>query len=344
MNRHSAPGEPTVRDLGERALIDRIRQRAGPPPPEVLLGIGDDAAVLEPTRNAAEVITTDALVEGVHFDRAFSSAEDLGHKALAVCLSDLAAMGATPRTCLLSLALPDEVPASWFDGLLDGFFSLSTRYRTTLVGGNITRSPGPIYIDVTATGTVHRRRILSRRGARAGDDLYVSGFVGTAAAGLSWLQARATGGREMRAAVAAFTRPEPRVRLGELVGRNRAASACMDLSDGLADAITQIAQASGVGAEVKADAVPVHPEARAWFDELGLDPVQAALQGGEDYELLFVVSPKARRRFEGVCRMKSMPPMTRIGRMTRDQDLVLARGGHQEPLPAGYVHFRDTPA
>ena len=333
--------EPTVRDLGERALIERIRERAGHQS-GVVLGIGDDAAVMEPPRNALEVFTTDAVVEGVHFDRD-SSPHDVGHKALAICLSDVAAMGATPRASLLSLALPELTPASSFDALIDGFLSLAARHRVALLGGNITRSPGPLYVDVTAIGFVHRRRVLTRAGASAGDDLYVSGTVGAAAAGLKWLQSGADRGAPLDPCVAAYHRPEPRVRLGELVGRNRAATACMDLSDGLADAVAQVAGQSGLGAVVDAEAVPVHPHARMWFEQWGLDPVHAALTGGEDYELLFAVSPRLRRRFDAVCRTSGALPITRIGRVTRQMGLRLVRGGREEALPAGYVHFRDGP-
>src|SRR5947207_3394567 len=139
----------SISSLGERAIIERIRARLPPPPAWVIVGVGDDAAVLEPERNALEVITTDALVEGVHFDTAFVSPEDLGHKALAVNLSDLASMGAAPRAALLSLMLPPSWPVAHLDGLLDGMLALAQRSRITLVGGNITSSPGPLIVDVT---------------------------------------------------------------------------------------------------------------------------------------------------------------------------------------------------
>src|SRR3954469_21398057 len=161
------PESRSVSELGERALIERIRARIPAPPPWVIVGVGDDAAVIEPERNRLEVITTDAQVEGVHFDRRFSGPADIGHKALAVNLSDLAAMGAAPRAALLSLMLPPAWPVAHLDALLDGMLALAVRARITLVGGNITRSPGPLIVDVTVTGAVHRRRILTRAGARA---------------------------------------------------------------------------------------------------------------------------------------------------------------------------------
>src|SRR5204862_5303584 len=160
----------SVSQVGEHALIARIRARLPPAPPFVVVGIGDDAAVLEPERNALEVITTDSQVEGVHFDLAFSSPADVGHKALAVNLSDIAAMGASPRIALLSLVLPPTWPAAHVDALVDGMAALAARSTVSIVGGNIARSPGPLVVDLTVTGSVHRRRVLTRSGARAGDD------------------------------------------------------------------------------------------------------------------------------------------------------------------------------
>ena len=253
----------TVGEAGERQVIARVRARVPAPPAFVVVGIGDDAAVLEPPRNRLDIVTTDAAVEGVHFDRRFMDAGAIGHRVLAANLSDLAAMGAEPRTALLSLMLPDALPLAELDALLDAFLALAARTGTHLVGGNVTRSPGPLVIDVTVSGTAKRRKVLTRSGGRAGDELYVSGSVGGAAAGLAWLQqdrgADTPADPAVADAVARFLRPEPRLRLGLLAGRTRAASAAMDLSDGLADAVRQLAEASGTGARIEAAALPVHP-------------------------------------------------------------------------------------
>jgi thiamine-monophosphate kinase len=170
-------GGPTVADVGEHELIARIRARIAPPP-WVVVGPGDDAAVLEPEPRALQLLTTDALVEGVHFDRRFCPAAAIGHKALAVNLSDLAAMGGAPRAALLSLALPGDLPAADAEAIVDGLLALAARFKVALVGGNITRSPGPLVVDVTALGTVGRRRVLTRSGARPGDEVYVTGTLG----------------------------------------------------------------------------------------------------------------------------------------------------------------------
>src|SRR5262245_9758909 len=171
-----------------------IRARVPAPPSWLAVGIGDDAAVAAPERGALEILTTDALVESVHFDRRLSTPADIGWKALAVNLSDVAAMGGTPRLALLSLGIPDAVPATEIDELVGGFLALAAETGVTLAGGNITRSPGPLFVDVTVTGHARPRRVLTRAGGRPGDDLYVTGTVGAAAAGLSWWRERGADG------------------------------------------------------------------------------------------------------------------------------------------------------
>lgn len=329
----------TVADLGERALIARIAAAVPARPAAVVVGIGDDAAVVEPERGTLDVATTDALVEGVHFDRALCSPADAGHKALAVNLSDLAAMGAMPRHALLSLALPPTCPVSDVDELLAALLALAARHRTALIGGNVAASPGPLVIGVTATGSAKRRRVLTRAGARPGDVLYVSGRIGGAAAGLATLRGEAQGATEQDDCRRRWRRPEPRVRLGVALGRNRAARACIDLSDGLGDAVRQIAAASGAGARIEAAALPIDPQARAWFEAAGRDPVLAALQAGEDYELAFTAPPAFRGRLRHVRRMVGGLPLTAVGVITRETAVRLRRDGGDEPLPDGFEHF-----
>ena len=337
----SAEPRVSVADFTERELIARISSALPPPPPWMPVGIGDDAAVVEPERNRLEVLSVDALVEGVHFDRAFTPPEAIGHRALAVNLSDLAAMGAAPRLCLLSFALPPSFPVADFDAMTQGLVALAARYRMHVAGGNLTRSPGPLVLDVTVCGTVKRRQVLTRAGARPGDHLYVTGTVGSAAAGLAMLKEL---GREActpeNSCAARYLFPEPRIRMGLLAGRNRAASAAMDLSDGLADAVHQVAEAGGVGAVVDADALPIEPAARDWFSRHGEDPVTAAVSGGDDYELLLAVRPRLSRRLAEIRRHGGVE-LTRIGVCTEEREVRLKCGDAADrPLPKGYRHFR----
>jgi thiamine-monophosphate kinase len=339
---------PTVSSCTERELIARIQARLKPAPAWLQVGIGDDAAVVEPERNRLEVLSVDALVDGVHFDRAFSPPEAIGHRALAVNLSDLAAMGATPRMALLSMALPSAFPLADFDRIADGLAALAAATSTHIVGGNLTRTPGPLTIEVTVVGTVKPRRALTRTGARPGDELYVTGTIGAARAGLEILRAaHPTPIHQRHAAyescVARYQRPSARLRVGALLARNRAASACVDLSDGLADAARQIADASGVGVAILADSVPVDPGARAWFESRGVDPERSALEAGDDYELLFAVRPRLRRRLGAIARLFDVP-VTRVGACTAERGATLVRPGDDGPraieLPRGYGHFK----
>ncbi len=342
----------TVADIGEHAIIARVRDGLdGTSPATLVVGVGDDAAIIEPDRGKLLVLTTDALVEGVHFDHAFCPMRAIGHKALAANLSDVAAMGATPRYALLSLALPPSLAITALDQLVAGFSALATRHATAVVGGNITTSPGPLFVDVTAVGSVKRRRALTRAGARPGDILYMSGVVGAAAAGLGLLRAGTppvadidkqdgTPARDLDRCRDRYLYPEPRLRLGMHLAHHGAARSCIDLSDGLADGARQLASASGTGVVVDAAAIPVAPGARMWFGQQGVDPVTAALAGGEDYELLFTSPPGMRRRVDAARRRSGKPILTPIGYVTKETDCVLRRDGHDEPLPAGYEHFR----
>jgi thiamine-monophosphate kinase len=249
-------------------------------------------------------------------------------------------MGARPRAALLSMALPGTLDVAVVDGMLDGMLALAASHDVAIVGGNITRSPGPMMIDVTAIGSVRPRRVLTRSGARPGDDVYVTGTIGDAAVGLRSLQQACGAGLAPHACQKRFLRPEPRVRAGLLLGRNRAASACMDLSDGLADGVRQVAQASGVGMVIDAGALPIADQVRRWHEEHGNDPVLAAAGGGDDYELFFTLRPSWRGRLRGVQQHLADLPITRIGVITKERRLVIRTPGGDRELPEGFEHFR----
>ena len=329
----------TVADIGERALIAHVKARVSMPS-WVVIGPGDDAAVIRPERGAFDVLTTDALVDGVHFDRRFVPPDAIGHRALAANLSDLAAMGASPRAALLSLALPPSLDVTDFEQLVDGVLAVAATYKVTLIGGNITQTSGPLTVDITAIGSVKPRKILTRAGARPGDEVYVTGALGEAAVGLQRL--RFAGAEAADPCVVRYLRPQPRVRAGMLLGRNRAASSCMDVSDGLADCVRQVAEASGVGMTLDANKIPTPAEVREAQERREQDPLEPALSGGDDYELFFTVRPAHRGRLRAVCQHLGDLPITRIGVVTKGQELLVRDENGTRPLPTtyGYEHFK----
>ena len=307
---------------GEFSLIERFLSFF--PRARVPVGPGDDCAVLAPSRGAL-CVTTDAVVEDVHFTRSGFSAEDIGHKALAVNLSDLAAMGATPRWFLCALALPRDFSERELRGLARGMSALAREHRIALVGGNFT-SARELSITLTAAGEL-QGPALTRGGGRPGDLLYMSGTLGEARLGLIQLQA----GRRRGPAILRQRRPIPRIALGRLA--SRFASAGMDISDGLAQDLGHLCEASGVGAEVELAHLPLSPAVRE-----ALGP-ERALAGGEDYELLLAVPPEQARAFERAC-ARAGQRVTRMGRLTRGRRRVLRDPeGRLVAPPPGFDHF-----
>ena len=298
------------------------------PRPRVRLGPGDDCALLAPSRHAL-CVTTDAVVQDVHFSRAHFSPEDIGHKALAVNLSDLAAMGARPAWFLCALALPADFPAEDTLRLGRGMARLARESHIALVGGNVTRARE---LGVTLSVAGHAPpRPLTRAGGRPGDLLYVSGTLGEARLGLRQLQAGVRRGE----AVQRQRRPVPRLALGRLAARF--ASAGMDLSDGLSQDLGQLCRASGVGARVELARLPL---SRRVARDLGAG---GALAGGEDYELLLAVPPARARAFERACG-RGGHSVTRVGELTRGRErVILDAAGHPLPPPPGHDHLAGGP-
>jgi thiamine-monophosphate kinase len=310
-----------IRSSEEELLKRIIRKVLVPPKSGVIEGIGDDCAIFRP-RGATEdlLFTTDLLLEDVHFQRKTHSAEDIGHKALARGLSDIAAMGGDPRFCLLSLALPRWVDQKWIDRFYAGFLQLAGKTCTPLVGGDLAQTDR-LACDVTVCGSAPKGQALLRSGARAGDAVYVSGLLGGSKLGLDCKKGRAW---------KRHLRPEPRLELGRFLREKLRATAAMDLSDGLSLDLHRLCAASGVSAEILAPLL--FPGAT--FPGATLDQ---CLHGGEDYELLFTV-----RSTTAVPSHFKALPLTRIGTVTRGTaGRVLLDGA---PLPQlGFDHFRNYP-
>ncbi len=313
---------------GEFDLIARIRARVATRA-DVVLGIGDDAALLAPPPGRQLVVTADTLNDGVHFPRGTSPA-DVGWKALAVNLSDLASMGAEPAWCTLSLSLPQSDPA-WIEGFLDGFLDLAEQHDIALVGGDTTR--GPLSIAVTAMGLVEPGRALRRDGARVGDEVWVTGTLGDAAGGLALLD------REPVPALRArLDRPTPRVAAGRALAG--IATACVDVSDGLLADLGHVCARSHVAARIDVDALPA---SAALMEVIGeADRIALQASGGDDYELCFTAPADAGADIGAVSAQLGLR-ITRIGRIVAGEGVhpVDAKSQPWSSPRRGYDHFAE---
>jgi thiamine-monophosphate kinase len=328
--------------IGEDKLIERIRRRIPSAEGGLLQrGIGDDAAVLRPAPGADWIVTCDQFLEGVHFLAAAHPPDVVGYKALARATSDIAAMGGRPQLFLLSLALPTERTGRWLDEMLSGMARAARRFGLRLAGGDTARSAAEhpkISLSITVIGTVERGRALRRSGARAGDAIFVSGRLGAAQLGLELVLRGLHRERRFKRLLAPHYYPALALDLGQWLARYGLASAAMDISDGLSIDLYRLCQSSGMGARIHAQQIPyvaVAGEVR----NLGLDALGLALDGGEDYALLFTVPQRWTAR---IPRSLRGTKLTRIGEIVRGRGLTLvAADGTSSPLePGGWDHFR----
>ena len=318
-------------------LLRRIRR--GVPASEgsgLRLSMGDDAALWRSRPGYEVVLTTDWFLEGVHFLGGLSPAEAVGWKCLARAASDLAAMGAQPRCFLLSLAIPKSKTRRWLDGFLTGLRRAAQRLGCALAGGDTTRSE-KAGISVSVVGEVRKGRAVLRSGARPGEVIYVSGRLGEAALGLRLLR---RGEARTSALLRRHFYPEPRLALGQWLAEKRLASAMMDLSDGLSSDLPRICRASGAGARIVAEKIPtVRNGYREAAARIHANPLELALDGGDDYELLFTVPQRLASKIPSALRGV---PLTAIGEITSGRNVVLVgEAGEKNPLrPAGWDPFR----
>jgi thiamine-monophosphate kinase len=299
-------------------LIERVHRKFPSAGVGLSLGIGDDAAVLRPSAGKECVITTDAFLENVHFLKKIHAPRAAGYKALARATSDIAAMGARARYFFLTMGIPDSCTGPWLDDFLGGMARAARLFGLVLAGGDTTKYP-VIVASLTVLGEVNRGRAILRSGAKPGDLLCVSGRLGEAELGLRLIQRKLHKRKRWSRLMKKHFLPEPRLALGEWLGAHRFATSMIDTSDGLSTDLGHICNASGVGAVVWPQKIPmvrIPPE----LQRLGLDPLELALQGGEDYELLFTVpkkfSGRLPRKIEGI-------PVTVIGEITRRKEVVL---------------------
>lgn len=350
-----------LRDVGEFGLIERIRARVGTARGELRVGIGDDAAVIDAPRSGSLLVTTDAYLEGVHFRRDFASPRDIGWKAAAGALSDIAAMGARARHLFLALGAPPDTALDVVDGLLDGLLDLASRHDVALAGGDTVASPDRILIALTVLGepaaaaaTAGAAPVL-RSGARAGDLLFVTGALGGSLAGLTLLlEGRADADAPgVRDALARHRAPEPRLREGALLAARFHPTSMIDISDGLASDARHVAIASGVGLRIDLARIPVAACAADVAARLGRDAKQMALASGEEYELLFTAPPDEADEIASALLAETGTRVTQIGEAVArgpagagaratDAAAVTLRDplGNETPLaPTGWRHF-----
>lgn len=325
----------------ENELIEKIDKALGRfrGSSEVRLGIGDDAALFRPRAGHELILTCDWFLEGTHFLRDKHPADSVGWKCLARALSDVAAMGGVPRCFLLSLALPVSHTGPWLDGFLGGLRRASRRFKCVLAGGDTTQRK-EILINIATVGEAQTGRAMLRLGARLGDLIYVSGDLGEADLGLQVLRQSRSSVSPKDPLLRRHLYPEPRLALGEWLAKKQLASAMMDLSDGLSSDLPRLCAASGVGARLESARIPQTRNSDA-ARKLGLYPLELALHGGDDYELLFTVPPQKARSLPKVFRGVKLTP---IGRMTQKANLVISdENGRERPLVAGgWDPFRKT--
>lgn len=325
----------------EEEFVGWLRSRTPRRARGLRLGVGDDAAVIERSRGDDLVLKTDMFIEGVHFRRDLHPPRSIGHRALARSLSDVAAMGGTPRFALISLAVSKRLGDAWIKQVYAGILALAAHFQVAVVGGDTAVVPGPTYMDVIVVGEVHRGHAVLRSGARPGDQIYVSGALGLSALGLHLLRSkkrRPTHHANAGQALRVHLYPQPRCTLGAYLADRRLASALIDVSDGLSTDLDHLCQASGVGATILQERLPAPhlPSNRLIRSE---SPLRLALHGGEDYELLFTVPPRQAARiprsFRGL-------PIHHIGEIRRAHHILLKRpdGTHLRLRAKGYDHFR----
>jgi thiamine-monophosphate kinase len=333
-----------LEDLGEFGLISRLTD-ALETRPDVALGVGDDAALLDPGPDMLVAATVDALVAERHFLMAVATPEEIGRKALAVNLSDLAATGAEPCWALVSLLLPASLDVGVLDGVYAGLRGEAQRYGVAVVGGNVAATDGPFTLDVVALGRCPRGAQVTRAGGQPGDLLLVTGSLGAAVAGLLVARepqrAEGVARNMLERARGAMVTPTPRVAAGRALASGRLARAMLDISDGLVGDLNHLCERSGVGAELDASLIPVDPAVAAIAPHYGRDPLTLALYGGDDYELVCALAPEHRDDALAALRAVGCAPAI-IGRLTAPgAGITLRRAdGSTEPLAIqGWDHL-----
>jgi thiamine-monophosphate kinase len=332
-----------LKDIGEFGFIERIRPDCLIRPEGVVRAIGDDAAVFRSEGDRLTPVTTDMLVEKIHFLRDAVSGFTLGRKALAVNLSDIAAMGGTACQAFVSIAVPEACPVEYLEEIYRGMKHLAAEHGINILGGDTTGSKSDLVVNITVVGSVAESKILFRDAARIGDVVFSTGWLGDSRAGLHLISNRIAGDEDfLKALIEAHLSPQPCLREGRFLASFPATHAAIDVSDGLTADLGHIMENSRVGARLDIRRLPLSPELRCFCDRFALDPVEMALSGGEDYTLLVTVDPAGAGEIARQFEADFGRPLFAIGEITTTG--ILERmdpdGSLQRIVPAGWDHFR----
>lgn len=326
-----------VGDVDEFQLIARLFPGGEPHHGTVVFGIGDDASVRQQREGWLELVTTDMLVDSVHFRLRPQHAEAIGYKSVAVNLSDIAAMGGLAHSAYLALALPPTLELSLVEALVRGIRACCDAFGVDILGGDTVASPH-LALTLTVIGEVEEGQAILRNTARPGDQIFVTGSLGDSAAGLASLEQTLPSCPATEVLIGRHLRPQPQLEWGRRIGASGLAHAMLDLSDGLSSDLRHICEASDVGALIEVEALPISDELRAWGERHKVAPLALALHGGEDYQLL-IVGAGNLAELEGP---KGAPPLVRIGEIRSDTGIWqrAAEGAKTPLLPEGWHHFQ----
>jgi thiamine-monophosphate kinase len=331
-----------INEIGEFGLIESIRKNCPPLRSGVVKGIGDDCAVYQSSPGRVSLLTTDMLVEDVHFLLSSITPFQLGRKAIAVNLSDIAAMGGNPLVALISLGIPPDRAVEEIHELYRGMRDMCGRYAVSIVGGDTVASHGNLIINVCLIGEADEREVLYRSGARPGDNIYLTGVVGDSAAGLAILKGEITASESLAAHfLKAHNEPDPLIDTGRTIAASRLASAMIDVSDGLAADLGHIAEQSGVGALLFENKIPLSRELKGLTDYADRTPLDFALSGGEDYVLLVTVPAENMQEFEQACQKESTFSLFQVGEIQEEKGIRIRYedGSVEELAHKGFDHF-----
>lgn len=347
------PKKLGLKQLGEFGLISRFRSLLKYRSPQTVLGPGDDCAAFRPSSGHLQVLSTDCLVEGIHFTLKTHLPEILGQKALAVNLSDIAAMGATPKLALISLAIPNDMSVDFLDRFYKGLDRMSRKYKVDLAGGDTAASPRDFFINISILGEAKKNRLFTRKGAKAGDRIFVTGTLGDSSLGLEILDNPRKKWRgpvsHRKTLIQRHLSPDPRIAISQKLARSKLKITSMiDISDGLGQDLEHICLESGVGADIRETSLPGSEALNKFCFINKLDPLRYILSGGEDYELLFTMAPEHVKKIDALLRTTD-PPVTSIGEVTAKPVTgapgiinIIGENGTGRPLqkPRGFDHFQ----